>query len=79
MGWIEDNKGKGPWNFEEQKDRPHYNEGNLISDYNNPVWGDSFLATHVEEMESLRRYWHLVLLTHLKLAELPLFQQSLAK
>lgn len=38
MGWVEDNKGQGPWAFVEQPNRPNYNEGNLISSYDNPLW-----------------------------------------
>ena len=53
MSWIDDNKDEGPWDsdhwqsdkdlgswsFSAQPDKPHYNEGNLISDHDNPVWG----------------------------------------
>ena len=38
MGWIDDYKGEGPWPFIKQRNKPHYNEGNLISSYTNPVW-----------------------------------------
>lgn len=47
MVWIADNKGSGPWNFTKQHDKPHYNEGNLISNAGDPVWGDAFLTSHI--------------------------------
>lgn len=47
MTWIDDNKDAGPWPFEEQPDKPHYNEGNLISNKDNPVWEMDFLNTPV--------------------------------
>ena len=47
MTWIEDNKDSGPWSFEEQKDKIHYNEGNLISDYDAPVWATDFFADKI--------------------------------
>lgn len=40
--WITKNKGAGPWIFEEQPDKPHYNEGARITDSprigGSPVW-----------------------------------------
>ena len=47
MTWIDDHKGEGPWDFDEQKDKIHYNEGNLISDHDDPVWGDAFFADKI--------------------------------
>lgn len=53
MGWIDDNKDAGAWSFTEQSNKPHYNEGNLISAHDNPVWstefapvGDKITPTH---------------------------------
>lgn len=56
MTWIDKYKGAGPWEFEKieleknpgswpfipQPDKPHYNEGNLISNADNPVWEMDF-------------------------------------
>ena len=42
MSWIDEYKGEGPWPFIPQPDKPHYNEGNLISSADNPVWETNF-------------------------------------
>lgn len=42
MSWIDEYKGEGPWPFTPQPDKPHYNEGNLISNADNPVWKTDF-------------------------------------
>jgi hypothetical protein len=38
MGWIEDNKGAGPWEFNKSQVEGKYNEGNKISILGDPVW-----------------------------------------
>lgn len=49
MTWIDDYKGNGPWNFTKQYDKPHYNEGNLISNSGEPIWGDAFFADKIDK------------------------------
>lgn len=45
MSWIDDNKNAGPWDFMPQADRAHYNEGNLISGSDDPVWSTDHLVS----------------------------------
>ena len=57
MSWIDDNKGQGPWEFSERSDKPHYNEGNLISDHNNPVWATDHLSFSDEPITPTHHPW----------------------
>jgi hypothetical protein len=54
LTWISDNKGGGSWPFIPQPDKPHYNEGNLISDHDDPVWKMSFSG---EPITSIHHPW----------------------
>ena len=62
MSWIDDNKGQGPWEFSEQGDKPHYNEGSLISDSDNPTWRTDHLSFSDEPITPTHHpwcgYWH---------------------
>ena len=62
MTWISDNKGAGPWDFIKQPDKPHYNEGNLISDHDNPVWATDHLSLFDKPVTPTHHpwcgYWH---------------------
>lgn len=62
MSWVDDNKGQGPWEFTEQSDKLHYNEGNLISDHDNPVWATDHLSFSDEPITPTHHpwcgYWH---------------------
>lgn len=57
MGWIDKYKNEGPWDFIEQKDKPHYNEGNLISDHDNPVWELDHLAMFDDPVTPTHHPW----------------------
>lgn len=62
MTWISDNKGAGPWEFIKQPDKLHYNEGNLISDHDDPVWATDHLSLLDEPITPTHHpwcgYWH---------------------
>jgi len=57
VGWKEDNKGLGPWNFAKQKDQPFYNEGNLISSYVTPVWDIDHPGAVITPTHTPCGYW----------------------
>lgn len=60
--WVGDNKGAGPWDFVKQSDKLHYNEGNLISDYDDPIWATDHLSLFDEPITPTHHphcgYWH---------------------
>lgn len=38
MGDWEEDRNLGPWSFTPQFNKPHYNEGHYISDWDDPIW-----------------------------------------
>ena len=62
MSWIDDNKGQGPWEFTGQSNKPHYNEGSLISDSDDPTWRTDHLSFSDEPITPTHHpwcgYWH---------------------